>query len=153
MPSLIRLNEFDEGKRDPRLYFRNCYFYGGVHRIDNYEEDFPYKSFIHYDNQEKATGLFWVNLRKWVERVAAGDVMIAYSDRDYQYCYNADTAKGNWDRKYLDIRHGYWIFHFENNDDKSMFDLMHADKVTSVMLKYHPGYFIEEKDAEKSNVS
>lgn len=34
-----------------------------------------------------------------------------------------------------------------------MFDLMHADKVTSVMLKYHPGYFIEEKDAEKSNVS
>lgn len=154
MPNLINLCEFksDPLQKDPRLYFRNTYYYAGTYKF-SVGEDYPHSSFIHCSKQKKSVGIFWIDLRKWVERLSSGDVLFDYINRNYKYFFDKSESISYWNKNYIDIDHGYWVFYFENIDDKSMFDLMYADKISSSMTKYHPDYPIEEKDAEKSYVS
>lgn len=151
MPSLIRLDEFKGEKpaRDPRLYFKNASRSNGRFTF-SIEEEYPHIVHLHcdvfetehyYSGSEWATNSFFVDLRRWTERVAQGDIIFDYKNMGHQWCWNwnEEDAKHSWKRKYSDIRHGYWYIYFESENDLGMFALMHGEKM-STPQKYHPEY-------------
>ena len=131
--------------RDPRLYFKRAYH---ARRGDKWrwefdvKEEYPHFVTIHRDiitdNYDNDDHTFFVELRRWVERVAEGDVIFEYRNMGHKFCFNPDKQY-SWDKHYSEIKHGYWYFYFESGVDLSMFTLMHGEKLSKVQ-KYHPDY-------------
>lgn len=144
MPNLISVNDFrgDHPKLRPVLYFTDAYKGYNDGWQFTIEKDYPYIANIHIDTIDEETKeshrKFWIDLRKWVERTCAGDVLHQYKSMNYRWWWNR-TAKGEWDKEYSDVKHGYWYLYFEFESDYKMFILMHGEKITKVE-KYHPKY-------------
>lgn len=157
MPTLIPYTDFtgEKPNRDPRLYFKKASYSRYSDRWHwefKVEEEYPYVANIHRDviNDEFGDtdhGLF-VDLRRWVERTAAGDIIFQYKNMSHKWWWNKE-ATSSYERKYSDIQHGYWYFYFESEIDLSMFTVMHGEKLSKPQ-KYHPSYATEIlKDEEK----
>lgn len=146
MPSLIHVAEFrgEAPKRDPRFYFKNANRtgYNNQRWEFNIEENYPHVLTIHQDVIEELTygydNTFYIELRKFVERRCEGDVLYEHKNMGYRWWWNKE-ATSDWDKKFSDIKHGYWYFYFESENDNSMFALTHAEKL-SIVQKYHPEY-------------
>lgn len=158
MPSLILLSEFlgDPPTRDPRLYFKKARYsrYSDRWRWEfDVEKEYPHIAAIHSDTINDDFGetdhTFFVELRRWVERNGAGDVIFQYKNMGHKWWWNKDSTT-SWDRKYSDIKHGYWFFYFESETDLGMFALMHGEKL-STPQKYHPDYADEILKDEKKH--
>lgn len=145
MPSLMNVAEF-RGKqpiRDPRLYFIDAYRPGWDSGWKfEIEKTYPHVLNIHHDVIEDLAygydNTFYIELRRFVERRCEGDVMYDYKNMSYKWWWNKD-AKSDWERKYSDVQHGYWYFYFESENDKGMFALTHAEKLSKVQ-DYHPQF-------------
>lgn len=145
MPNLIRVEDFrgTNPTLHPCLYFTDAYRgYGSDNYKFTIEKDYPFVANIHIDVIDDITKesnrKFWIDLRKWVERICAGDVLHDYKRMDYSWWWNRE-AKGDWDKNYSQVKHGYWYLYFECESDYTMFTLMHGDKI-SIVQKYHPEF-------------
>jgi hypothetical protein len=148
MPNLIHLHNFrgDPPRMHPPYYFKNAERkYSTQSWRFNPVEDYPYIVYIHYDNLDPYDNMtldnngFWLDLRRWVERQAAGDLLVDYENKNYRWWWNKD-AKAEYQKKYSEVKHGYWHFYFECESDLQMFILMHGRMVTGKAEKYHPDY-------------
>lgn len=157
MPTLIPLTDFrgEQPIRDARLYFKKASWdrHGNGHWrwSFNVDDEYPHMAAIHrdvIDDEYSNDNTFFVDLRRWVERQAEGDVIFQYKNMSHKWWWNKE-ATTNWDKKFSDIRHGYWFFNFESESDLAMFALMHGEKLSKPQ-KYHPDYADEiMKDENK----
>lgn len=156
MPELIHIGEFNNGTRDPRQYFVDAYTrgYGNEARwIFNVDKSYPYICYIHshrsFDIIEgEAANRIMIGLRKFAQRQASGDIIISYESKDFHWCWNANEAKGSFDRKYSEVRNRYWVLNFEFKEDLLAWKLSTTDvPFTDKMLDRLPEY--DEKDCSK----
>lgn len=99
------------------------------------EREFKYIALIQREHLDKIDPRFWIDLRKLVERQMEGDVVYWYKSKDYKWCWNRDSAKSEYDRKYSDVRHGYWHFDFEFDSDRTIFALAHGSMMSDVEVE------------------
>ena len=155
MPNLIHLSSFSGEK--PALYapfyFKDAYrsTFNSNSWTFNIAETYPHVGYVHCDDVPEFISEgseFWIETRRWVERHCAGDVIVKYEGMSYQWWWNKD-AKNEWDREYTTVRHGYWHFYFEDNNDFHMFILKHGNWVKLGKLEHHPDYgkdVLEQKE-------
>lgn len=146
MPNLIKIEDFNNiryfnnfypRKLEPFFYFPDAY-YNSRHEIWEFDvkKSHPYTSFAHVDHV-KDDPLFFINMRKFVERSASGDVIVQLKNLSYKWCWNARRAKNQNDREFSDIQHSYWEFNFEFQEDLDMWKLK-SNIMTDIPAKYHP---------------
>lgn len=136
MPRLVNLQNLEN--INLREYFvnvewssyKNCWTY-------NIADTYPHVSYAHMQTINETDNKFFIDLRRFVERTAGGDVMYSYRTMDYSYCWNKDTAS-SWDHKWDRITHGYWAFNFEYSEDLVMWQLMKPALMTDIISKYRP---------------
>jgi hypothetical protein len=148
MPSLLFLDDFKgkDRKHNPRLYFKKTWY--GVYNSEelqfNIEEEYPHVFTIHRDyyyNALNAYGdnnTFLVELRRWVERTCAGDLILDYKHMNYRWWWNRE-AKNEYQKEYTEVKHGYWYFYFEYESDLIIFKLKYSEAYSTIK-KYHPDY-------------
>lgn len=147
MPNLISVesfkniknfNDFYPAKYNAMLYFTDAYY---DTRKSTWEFDvkktYPHELYAHVDhvNEDK---LFFLELRRFVERRAGGDVIFSTKNMSYKWCWNFDRAKDRYDREYTTISNSYWVFNFETREDLEMWKLMKPYIMTDTLKKYHP---------------
>jgi len=144
MPDLIHLSEFkpdSSGRilRDPRLYFPDTDIAGDF----NASSAFPHLVFVdqrHAPDRSVELNRMLIDLRKFAQRSATGDIVWVYHTKSYKWCWNADTAKHSWQRKHDMVTHGYWCMRFECLEDMVMWRLRNPDITTDTMIDELPGY-------------
>ena len=142
MPQLIFLSQFflKDGNLDSCFYFKDSCGYGRNSKFD-IKVTYPFEIYMHEDTYGKEiNNEILIELRRFVERRANGDVILSHNDLSHVWCWNADTAKGEWDRSYSDIRHRYIVLNFECEEDLITWKLMYPDYVTDQMSEWHPEY-------------
>lgn len=147
MPRLIDLARLKNDNHNFCEYFKGVY-YRGYDRGYSFEvsDTYPYETYVHGPTQEEEDPEFLLDLRRFVERVATGDVVYRYKSMGYKWCWNIKDAKHEWDRSYSEIKHGYWILNFEEEGDMVMFRLRKPNLTTDTMSKFHPGYESHDED-------
>ena len=144
MPSLLLVNDFKgkDRKYNPNFYFKNTWTQYASNEIKfDVAKEYPYIFTIHRDVMEQYDqndNVFFVDLRRWVERSCAGDVFLEYKNMNYRWWWNRD-AKSEYQRETTEVRHGYWYLYFECECDFTMFGLKHGEKYSTVE-QYHPSY-------------
>ena len=153
MPDLIHISEFHNGTRDPRQYFVNASTRGYGNDIKwtfNVDESFPHVCYVHshrgFNSIEGiAENKFMIELRKFSQRNASGDIILSHCNKDFHWCWNSKEAKSKYDRKYSEVRNRYWVLNFEFKEDMLAWKLSTTDlPVTDVMLDRFPEY--DEKE-------
>lgn len=148
MPSLILLDHFkgDNPRYFPPYYLKGCTTNLHGHRDwkKDVKESYPYEAFVHCDELDghfyQSDFGFWVDMRRWVERCAAGDIIIDYENMGYKWWWNKDATNYEWSKKTTDIKHGYWHFYFETDSDLKMFVLKFGKMVKMETQEYHPDF-------------
>jgi hypothetical protein len=146
MPELIKLNEFYNGIRDPRCYFKNIYCKhrdGDQQWIFNINEDYQYITYFHMTeyNNESIENKFLYELHKFIKTRAIGDAILSFTNKSYKWCWNANTAKYFSDRGITDIINNYWIINFEYEEDMLSWKLSANNlPITDKMIDYLPQY-------------
>lgn len=157
MPRLYNITE-DFNRKEPR--YNPCEFFPSANYRSDYlssncywhydmDADFSYQSYIHIDNLDTSdqsyNTSFWIPLRRCVEREYTGDVFYQYKKMNYKWCWNSD-ATSDYQREYNNIKHGYWVFYFENDEDQLMFHLKFGDMTADKTYRFHPNYGISNAD-------
>ena len=139
MGKMIFLSDFYGSPLDrvarPKLnaswYFSESYQNGDRMELtdDIIAVDFPHMSAIHDDdmNPWDTRNVVRVNIRRCIEQVLAGDVLISQLERDYRI---RDDNRP-WDSGRL-VRHGYWIYRFQFQTDQIAFALHFGGILTTV---------------------
>jgi hypothetical protein len=139
MPRLIDLSRITNEAHNVAEYFKDVYWNSQGQRYDfEITHTYPHELYVHGPTQKDDDPSFLLDLRRFVERSAAGDVVYRYKNMGYKWCWNMKDAKYDWDRSYSDISHGYWILNFEEETDLVMFKLRKPNLVTDTMCEFHP---------------
>ena len=144
MPKLYAV----ESLEDPRHYFpsaQESYSGGHTEMTYNLDVDFPAQSYIHLDHLSSADNLFWIELRKDVERLYQGDVFYMYYPQNYRRWWNTD-ATADYNKKYNSQKHGYWTFYFEEESDQAMFIMKYSEILSQKRYRFHPDAGISCQD-------
>lgn len=151
MPRLIDVSRLKEENHNLHEFFKGVSYdgYGRGHTFD-IAMTYPYETYVHGPSQKEDEPNFLLDLRRFVERQAAGDVVYHYKNMGYKWCWNMKDAKHDWDRSYSDISHGYWILNFEEAGDLTMFKLHKPGLVTDRMSKFHPQCDYHDEDNTRS---
>lgn len=149
MPNLIHVDSFQNrnqfGDFYPALYTPLHFFKDA--RYDSYTRKwsfdvgatYPYICYAHWDHL-KENNMFFVDLRRFAERRATGDIIYQKKNMSYKWCYNLYKIKHHWERKYSEISNIYWMFYFECDTDMIMWKLIYPDLMSDTVSKYHPDY-------------
>ena len=152
MPQLLFLSQFQPtGDLNPNFYFKkvSSLNYGKTFKFD-IKLTYPYETYMHEDTSNKEiTCEILLDLRRFAERRASGDIILSHVDLSHVWCWNASRAKGNWDRDYSDIRHHYIVLNFEYKEDMITWKLMYPEYVTDEMSKFHPEYIEHHADCKE----
>lgn len=150
MPHLIHVSRFHDktsfnvtrfGTYSPKEFFADARYDHYKQRWDfDVSKTYPHEIYSHLQTIDEEDPCYLIDLRRFVERKAQGDVIYSEKHLGYKWCWNHREAKGDWERKYSDIAHGYLILNFENHEDMVMWQLMKPSLTTREMLKFHPGY-------------
>lgn len=144
MPKLIHLNRFsgDRSGLNPLEYFVDCRWDTYSDRWDfDVSSSFPYEAYTHIQTLEETNHkTYLIDLRKFVERQATGDVVYDKMNLGYKWCWNVDEAKSTWERNYTSIRHSYWVFHFESLQDLDMWRLIKPTLIVEAPCRFNPLY-------------
>lgn len=139
MPRLIDLSRFKDKEHNASEYFKDVHWNSQGQR---YEFDvsltYPYESYVHGPTQKDDDPHFLLDLRRFAERHANGDIVYRYKNMGYKWCWNMKDAKHEWDRSYSEITHGYWVLNFEDEGDMVMFRLRKPTLVSDHMSQFHP---------------
>ena len=163
MPDLIHLSQFSKfSTKNITGFFPPHYFpsaeiitmNGEVRWEYNVMVDYPLFSNIHIDNlyqsrlrgRKESNPELWVDLRRHTERNGEGDIIYYYENTSYMWCWNGTDSLQSWDRKYTEIEHGYWFFHFENQNDRLHFNLKYSEIIAHETYIHHPEYQLTEHD-------
>lgn len=140
LPRLIDISRLKEETQNFYEFFRGVRYdgYGRGHHSFDIKMTYPYETYVHGPTQKEDDPDFLLDLRRFVERRAAGDVVYHYKNMGYKWCWNHKDVKNDWDRSYTDISHGYWVLNFEEQGDLTMFKLHKPNLVTDHMSKFHP---------------
>jgi len=92
-----------------------------------------------------------IDLRKFVERRALGDVIVSELDMSHVWCWNADMTNNTWDKKWSQIQHRYLVLNFECAEDTITWKLMYPDYVTEQTSQWHPRYVDHAENCQKTN--
>lgn len=158
MPKLYDI-DVDFSPIDP-IYKPNHFFLSAWSGRDTYDattkwrynpdEDFPSQCYMHRDVLSTSAirsadtkyiskpNSFWIELRKIVERENQGDVFYTYRNQDYHWWWNKDATQYNKEKTL--IRHGYWTFYFESQEDQTMFMLRYKEYLSKKKYRFHPSY-------------
>jgi hypothetical protein len=138
MPVLLNLSNSSFIARE---YFKNVY-YNGSSRKHEYKvaETYPYEVYVHVETQADDDPEFLIDLRRFVQRQAAGDAVYQQVEKNYWYAWNHGTVKSTYELDYDQIQHHYWVIHFELESDMTMFKLIKPMLVVTEMSKFKPGY-------------
>lgn len=150
MPHLIHVSRFHNhksfnnvryGTHDPKEFFSNASYDSYRERwIFDVSATYPHILYSHIQTVDEEDPCYLLDLRRYVERKAQGDVIYSNIDLTYKWCWNLKSAKGDWDRKYSNISHGYFVLNFENKDDLVMWRLMKPNLTTLETSKFNPRY-------------
>ena len=143
MPKLITLAEFaPNGPLDPSFYFKDTRYYNYNNpRVFDIKATYPFEIYMHEDTYGKEiTPEILIDLRRFAERRASGDIVLSHKDLSHVWCWNADSAKGEWDKNYSEVRHRYVVLNFECNEDIITWKLMYPEYVSDKMSEWHPEY-------------
>lgn len=126
--------------------------YSGRNYKFNIKNTYPFEIYMHEDTYGKEiTNEILIELRRFVERRASGDVIISYEDKSHVWCWNANEAKTEWERNYSDVRHRYIVLNFECIEDMTTWKLMYPDYVADQMSEWHPAYS-QSENCKKINI-
>lgn len=150
MPHLIHVDRFSDHTNfgntrhavyDPREFFIDAYYdsYRQGWRFD-VQKTYPHTLYSHIQTVNEEDLGYFIDLRRFVERNAQGDVIYSSINLSYKWCWNLNDAKGDWDRKYSDVSHGYWVLNFENREDMAMWQLMKPTLTTRETSRFNPNY-------------
>lgn len=124
----------------PRWFFADASSYREGHKF-TIESSYPFSCAMHEETVEGEyyvqddRGRFRVELRRWIERNLAGDVVIEYLNKSYRV-----TPPPNQYNRYPDsyeIRHNYVVFHFETEADLFHFRMKYSEQVEEIQST-HP---------------
>lgn len=139
MPRLIDLSRLKKENHNLSEYFKEVQYNGYDRGYSfNVASTYPYEAYVHGPTQEEDDPHFLLDLRRFVERQAIGDVVYSYKNMGYKWCWNMKDAQHEWNRSYSEVKHGYWILNFEEEGDLVMFRLRKSDLITDSMSKFHP---------------
>ena len=147
MPRLLQGRDFRDDKErglDPRMYFKDAYWVGsGAHPGYRWEtlKTYPYYLFLvnGSDDYSGRGQVDYVEIRRWVERQASGDVYIKWYNLDYEYVYvsNDDDLKEIRippKLSHYSTKHRMVGLYFEKEEDATLFTLAKVhDMITSVV--------------------
>ena len=147
MARLIQLREFNRsedstGDLNPLWYFPDAYWEYNNRRICKFtiESGYPvaiamhqdrfndqiWQSFSRRDSYTVTPGQLRMEIRRWVERNLSTDVILEQIEMNYRL----------WNRKskdyhcnFEDIKHGYYLFHFETESEAMMFRLKFSEHI------------------------
>lgn len=140
MPRLINLQKLNTDCFYAPEYFKDVHWDSYRNRLTyDRTQTYPYEAYVHGPTQAEVDPHFILDLRRFAERKAAGDVLYFKKDCNYKWCWNIDTAP-EWDRSYSSITHSYWVLNFEDEGDMTMLKLLKPNLLTNTMSKFHPGY-------------
>ena len=136
MGKLISILDFGT-TYNPRLYFPEPEHIpysvngrGGYEPVSAaIEREYKFIALIQVEHLEP-TSRWWIDLRKLVERQMEGDVIYWYNSLDYRWCWNREAAQNEYQRKYSNVRHGYWHFDFEFDSDRTVFALTYGEMIS-----------------------
>lgn len=141
MGKLIDLSRFKHDFHNPYEYFKEVHWVSYKDRYEfNVTSTYPHEAYVHGPTQEEKDPCFILDLRRFVERRAVGDVVYRYENLGYKWCWNLKDVKHDWDRSYTNISHGYWILNFEEAEDLVLFKLVKPNMITDKMRDFHPDY-------------
>ena len=138
MPVLLNLSNSSFIAKE---YFKNVYYNSsrGKHEY-KVAETYPYEVYVHAETQADDDPEFLIDLRRFVQRQAAGDAVYQKVEKNYWYAWNHGHVKSQYELDYDQIQHHYWIINFELESDMTMFKLIKPTLVVTEMSKFRPGY-------------
>lgn len=148
MPNLIDINEFHNGTRNPSYYFHDAVYQnnrnGEWYWKFTINSEYPYILYVHvteYAYNRGSENKFLIRLRKFITTRALGDAIVSFKNKDYKWCWNADSAKFSWDKNYSTITNKYWIINFEHQEDAVAWKLIENDlPIVEEMVDELPDY-------------
>lgn len=135
----VLLNLYNGPEFTAREYFKNVYYDSSRQRYKYVVEDtYPYEVYVHVETQADDDPDFLIDLRRFVQRQAAGDAVYHQVEKNYWHAWNHGRVKSTYDLDYRQVQHHYWVINFELESDMTMFKLIKPNSVVSEMSKFRP---------------
>ena len=140
MGRLINLSHIGEG--DGHKYSKHWFFPTEDIEV---ETVYPHQLAIHQDlvlarypeEAVREAGMRRIEIRKFIERSLEGDVIYQWKRMSYIRVFPPNESNGK--RYKTEITHGYYVFHFETNQDAFHFKMKFGEWVSTVNIR-HPKY-------------
>lgn len=142
MGALLHHEDFAGGRLRTEWYFNS---FGFSRWYEDMKVQYPVMLSVHHDAfLVEGTR---VKIRRFVRDRLVGDVFVTTEDRTYQWLDRSDRSMSHVRGT---ISHGYTHFHFETDEDATIFSMYFSDIVSRVTNRHPTKHVPEEmiKDAE-----